>query len=192
MNHEIDAYNQEREFQHLAVEAVRKRVAEFTFQIEELDRQQSENGYANFNPEENAEMFGRSDITLQQYFYNEISNLRAGMSIISDKGVGERLFSEISALLIRIDKVFKPEDFIVEYIGIISAILTNVDNIAHTPGQSKHIPIALTQVGKMVSIFNSFIETRSLEIDDDTREEIIDINKLLIHHKIPEIITTQN
>jgi len=182
----------EKETQMLLVEAVANRVAKFTHEIEELDRIESENGYETFDPTKTAEMFGRGDITLQEYFYGEISNLRIGMNTISDKGIGKWLFSEISALLIKIDKVFKPENFIVEYVGIMGAILEVIDHITHKPDESKHIPTALSQVEKMVSIFNTFVKTRNIKIDEEAQEEIIGINKLLMHHQIPEIITMRD
>ena len=59
---ESDTYNTEKEFQRKIVEAVANRVEQFTQQIEELDRHKSENNYVSFDPEEAAEMFGRSDI----------------------------------------------------------------------------------------------------------------------------------
>ncbi len=188
---ESDTYNTEKEFQRKIVEAVANRVEQFTQQIEELDRHKSENNYVSFDPEEAAEMFGRSDITIREYFYGEISNLRAGLKVITDKGVQGEIFSRISALLIKIDKVFKPEEFVFEYLSIVDALMTKVDHTTHVPGQKKYITVSLSQVEKMVSILNSTIRTRQLVIDEDNQKQIDSVNELLKAHNIPKIITTQ-
>ena len=188
---ESDTYNTEKEFQRKIVEAVANRVEQFTQQIEELDRHKSENNYVSFDPEEAAEMFGRSDITIREYFYGEISNLRAGLKVITDKGVQGEIFSRISALLIKIDKVFKPEEFVFEYLSIVDALMTTVDHTTHVPGQKKYITVSLSQVEKMVSILNSTIRTRQLVIDEDNQKQIDSVNELLKAHNIPKIITTQ-
>ena len=188
---ESDTYNTEKEFQRKIVEAVANRVEQFTQQIEELDRHKSENNYVSLDPEEAAEMFGRSDITIREYFYGEISNLRAGLKVITDKGVQGEIFSRISALLIKIDKVFKPEEFVFEYLSIVDALMTTVDHTTHVPGQKKYITVSLSQVEKMVSILNSTIRTRQLVIDEDNQKQIDSVNELLKAHNIPKIITTQ-
>jgi hypothetical protein len=182
----------EREFQHLTVEAVKSRINKITAEIEELDKTESENNYEMFDPTERAGLFGRTDITTQEYFDNEIRNLKAGVDIITDITTKKGMSIEVSALSMKINKVFRPEDFIIEYIDIIGHLLENISHISHVPNQSEYVSILLTQTEKMVSVLNLSIKTRNIKIDEEVQEEIMGINKLLMHHQIPEIITTRD
>lgn len=182
----------EQETQKLMVEAIESRVAKFTSQIEELDRTESENNYETFDPTRTAQMFDRSDVTIREYFYGEINNLRAGLRIISDVAVKEKISSQISALLIKINKVFELDDFMFEYLSVISALLTTVDHTSQTSGQEMYIETALSQVTKMISILKSTLETRQPKISVEIQEQINAVNKLLIKHKILGTITPQD
>jgi hypothetical protein len=137
-------------------------------------------------------MFDRSDVTIREYFYGEINNLRAGLRIISDVAVKEKISSQISALLIKINKVFELDDFMFEYLSVISALLTTVDHTSQTSGQEMYIETALSQVTKMISILKSTLETRQPKISVEIKEQIDTVNKLLIKHKILGTITPQD
>lgn len=180
-------YTPEKEFQDLTVKAVISKITDVAKNITELDINETSKNYEAFDPAEKANVFGKPELTIKEYFESEIKNLKAGIDIITDPNSKEEVFARYSALKMQIDRVFNPEDFTSYCIDIVGGIIKHIDKISNHSSYAEEVMILLSRTEEMVSNFNSYIKVRKIKLEDSIQKDVLDINKKLKHYNVLEI-----
>jgi hypothetical protein len=139
-----------------------------------------------FDPNQNAEIFDRPDLTIENYLLSEMKNLHHGLSFLGSSSEEKALKEEYQSMILKIEKVFKPEKFIKYSVGFVMNLITDIerDMRSHSFEIEDIISIKLGTLHTAILGFNSYLnKVRGIEIDQKTIDSIAEINEEL--KKIP-------
>ncbi len=138
-----------------------------------------------FDPrKEKADIFGKPEMTMEEYFESEMKNLAFGVKFFEGDKLKDTINQRCAILNIQLDKIFRPESFIVHF-------LSSIDNLIFLTRQSLEsrdiedmIGFNLSSLKNEVLKLNKYLKrVKRVNLGQKTAQNISDLNEKL--KKIP-------
>ncbi len=138
----------------------------------------------NFDPNDSAEIFDKPEMTLREYFESELKNLHYGMTFFKGDKLESTIYERYAIIAKQLDKVFRPEKFIIKSIDQIIVLLNVVKRSLSSRDIKDKVSLNLPTLVNQIHIFNKFLKrVKGLNINPIELKLISDINDEL--QKIP-------
>ena len=141
-----------------------------------------------FNPNESAKMFGKDEMSIDEYFLSEMRNLDQGLSFVKNHPEYQNINENFLILEARLDRIFRPEKFIKNTLGYIMRLVNYIDKNRKNLDEENDVYFTMSSLnGSVLGLNSYFNKVRGIELDSYTLKYISDINKELLKMMLPLI-----
>ena len=124
--------------------------------------------------DETAEAFGKPESTLREYFNARLRNLSKGITFVKNQRFIDSITVYKNALISRINKIFNPEIYVSDFIGMLNQKLIEMSRMRQANSPDEETEIHIEDLKSEIRSFNSYIKGRGL--DTRTKVAIIKAN----------------
>jgi hypothetical protein len=130
-----------------------------------------------FNPNANAEAFGKPDMTIKEYFEAEMKNLQFGMTFFKGDKLEQTITKRYEKLSSQLDKVLKPERFINQSLGNIMSLISITKRGLRSRDIEDLINFRMSDLENEVIKFNKYLKKiKGFEMEEYALKKIFEIN----------------